>query len=279
MTFEGLRVLSLESRRAREMEALIPRYGGAAFVAPSVREKPVEESPEILAWADRLMAGAFDMVVLTTGTGLAYLRDALAPRYSPDRLAEALRLTALVARGPKPVAVLHEMGLKAQVVVPEPNTWREMVPLIAARPERRVTILEYGKPNRELELALIQRGASVDTLAVYRWDLPSDVAPLREAVRRIASLDAEVVIFTTSVQLTHLLRVAAEMGLEREVRTSLAEGLVVASVGPVMNQALAAEGLSPDIVPAHPKMGPLVRASAEQARAALARKRGALVAG
>jgi len=39
MPFGGLRVLSLESRRAKEMEALIRREGGEPFVAPSVEER------------------------------------------------------------------------------------------------------------------------------------------------------------------------------------------------------------------------------------------------
>jgi len=37
MPFDGLRVLSLESRRAVEIERLIRNQGGVPFVAPSVR--------------------------------------------------------------------------------------------------------------------------------------------------------------------------------------------------------------------------------------------------
>lgn len=265
--------MSLESRRAKEMEALIIRHGGQPFVAPSVKERAIEVNDEIFSWAERLFAGAFDMTVLMTGTGLAYLRDAIVTRYPRERFVEALRRTTLVSRGPKPIVILHELGLKAQVNVPEPNTWREMAPILAARPERRITLQEYGKANREFVAALEAYGASVTSLAIYRWELPDEVEPLREAVRRIAGRDCDVVVFTTSVQLTHLMQVAAEMGREEDVMTALASDLVVASVGPIMDAALAERGLKPDITPAHPKMGILMRAAAEQSAEALMRKR------
>ena len=63
------------------------------------------------------------------------------------------------------------------------------------------------------------------------------------------------------------------MGLETEVRKALQEQVAVASVGPIMNAALAEHGFEPDIVPVHPKMGVLVRAASEQAATVLARKR------
>jgi uroporphyrinogen-III synthase len=42
--FAGLRVLSLESRRASEMAKLIANHGGEPVVAPSMREVPRESN-------------------------------------------------------------------------------------------------------------------------------------------------------------------------------------------------------------------------------------------
>ena len=273
MSFAGLRVLSLESRRANEMEALILRYQGEPFVAPSVKEKPLDDNTEVFSWAERLFAGNFDLAVFMTGTGLAYLRDALLTRYPVERLSAALNSLTVVCRGPKPAVLLHELGVKARIQIAEPNTWREIVPVLAARHERRITIQEYGKPNLEFVEALKALGAQVDSVAIYRWDFPDDLRPLEEAVRRIALRQTDVVIFTTSIQLVHLYEIAGRMGLEAEVRQALANDLAVASVGPIMTAALVEQGLEPDIVPAHPKMGILVRAAAEQAATVLERKR------
>lgn len=271
--FAGARVVSLESRRAEQMEQMILRHGGRPFVAPSVKEIPFAQHDEVYGWAERLFAGEFDMLVLMTGAGLSFLRDTLAERYPRQRLTGALRSITIVARGPKPAAVLHEMGIAARIMVPEPNTWREIVPVIAARQERRISIQEYGRPSAEFIRAIQDLGAVVTPIAIYRWALPDNLEPLREAVRRIAARQCDVVLFTTSVQLTHLLEIAADLRCEVEVRQALAHDIAIGSVGPVMDAALADLGLAPDIVPAHPKMAVLVRAAAELAHEVLERKK------
>src|SRR6266849_1362639 len=167
MEFGGLRVLSLESRRADVMEQLIRRHGGDPFVAPSVREIPFEQHDEVFRWAERLFAGEFDMAVLMTGVGLAYLRDIVVQGYSQEMFVDALRRLTVVSRGPKPLAVLNELGLTGRIMIPEPNTWKEIVPVIAARPERRITIQEYGRPNPEFCAALEALGAEVTPIAIY----------------------------------------------------------------------------------------------------------------
>jgi len=271
--FEGLRVLSLESRRADVMEEAIRRYGGVPFVAPSVKEIPFDQHEEAYSWAERLFAGDFDLVVLMTGVGLTFLRDVLTERYPVERFAEALRRVTLICRGPKPVAALHEMGVSRWIMVPEPNSWREIVPVIAARPERRISIQEYGRANGQLIEALKGLGSEVSAISIYRWSLPDDRGPLREAVRRIAVRECDVILFTTSIQLTHLLEVAEEMDMAASVRESLLMDVAIGSVGPVMDETLKDYGFTPDIVPAHPKLPVLVRTAAEMAASILARKR------
>ncbi|MBL8241167.1 MAG: uroporphyrinogen-III synthase [Bryobacterales bacterium] len=273
MSFEGLRVLSLESRRAKEMEALIRRWNGEPFVAPSVQERAIDSHAEALAWASRLIAGDFDLVLFTTGVGLAYLRDAVLTKYTTDQLADALRKTTIAVRGPKPLAILHELGVQPVVRIPEPNTWREMLPIVAGRPERRISIQEYGRSNPEFTAALEALGATVNTIAIYRWELPDDIGPLKEAARRLSRGDVDVLIFTTSVQYVHLMEIAANLGFADKLYEVLQSQVVIASVGPIMTAALREHGIEPDIEPDYPKMAALVRAAAEQSRAALLRKR------
>ena len=274
MPFDGLRVLSFESRRATEIAELIRRQGGDPFVAPSMREAPIEENPDAFAFAERLFRGEFDMMILLTGVGTRALDKVLASRYPPDAFAGALRKLAVVARGPKPLAVLREMQVPVAVAVPEPNTWRELLAATATRTERSIAVQEYGKSNPELLNGLRARGAEVTAVRVYQWALPEDTAPLREAVRRIAEGQADVAMFTTSIQLTHLFRIAADAGLEGAVLNGLRH-MVLASIGPTTSEALEEFGIQPDIVPSHPKMGFLVKEAAEQAGALLESKRSA----
>ncbi len=272
MSFSNLRVLAFESRRAVEMAELIRKREGQPFVAPSMREAPLERNEEVFAFAERLFAGAFDMMILLTGVGARLLAKTLAARYGETRFPEALRGVTLAARGPKPAAALREMGLAPAIVAPEPNTWRELLTAIEGRPERRIAVQEYGRSNPELLAALRARGAEVATVRVYGWDLPEDTAPLREAARRLARGEADAALFTTATQIDHLMKIAREEGIEREVGEAFARVAVV-SIGPTTTEALEEYGIRPDLEPSHPKMGILVHEAAREAAGILRRKR------
>lgn len=272
MSFAGLKVISFESRRAAEMAELIRKQRGEPIVVPSMREAPIERNDEAFRFAERLFAGEFDMLILLTGVGTRILNETLATRYPPERFAEALRKIAIVARGSKPAAVLRQMNVPVAIMVPEPNTWREVLAATKDRPERRIAVQEYGRPSTELLDGLRARGAEVTPVRVYQWELPEDTGPLREAAERIAAEEVDVALFTTSVQIDHLLRVAAEKGLEDYVRTALSK-MLVASVGPATTEALEDNGIHADFEPSHPKMGYLVQETAERADVLLRTKR------
>jgi uroporphyrinogen-III synthase len=273
MAFDGLRVLSLESRRAAEIDLLIRKQEGEPFVAPSLKEKALDDHTDALRLLEGLEQGRFELLILMTGVGLAFWRDVITTHGFGDRTTEALRRAKLLARGPKPVAVLRSMGLAPDVTVPEPNTWREILEIVRSRSERRLAILEYGRPNIQLLEALLKIGIHVGTFALYRWELPDDRGPLREAVRRLASREVDVVLFTSSIQVEHLLAVAAQEGVEQKVRQTLTENVAIASIGPIMNASLEEQGIKADIVPSSPKVGLLVKAAADEAADVLAGKR------
>jgi uroporphyrinogen-III synthase len=272
MPFDGLRVVSFESRRAIEMGELIRRQGGDPFIAPSMREAPIQNNQEAFDFAERLFGGEFDLMIFLTGVGARALDKVLESRYPAGKFAEALRKIAVAARGPKPLAALREMQVPVAVTVPEPNTWRELLTALDQRTERKIAVQEYGKPNTELLDALRARGAEVTPVRVYQWDLPEDVAPLREAVHRITEGRADVAIFTTSIQLPHLFQIAAAEQLTEPMQQALRR-MVIASIGPTTTETLEDFGLAADIAPSHPKMGFLVKETAEQAGAILERKR------
>jgi uroporphyrinogen-III synthase len=269
-----LRVVGFESRRAEEMATLVRRHGGAPLIAPSMREVPLAEQAEARDFARALAAGAVDVVILLTGVGTRALAEAAAPILPRAAFAAALGGTRLVARGPKPVAALRELGLTPTLVIPEPNTWREVLAGLDAHlpvAGRRVAVQEYGVANPELLAGLAARGAEVRRVPVYRWALPEDLGPLRAAIERIVAGDVDVALFTSATQVQHVGAVAAEAR-----RDALIAGLaatVVGSVGPVCSEALRAAGVAVDVEPTHPKMGPLVAETLRAAPALLARKR------
>src|SRR5438046_180505 len=119
----ALRVIAFESRRAAEMATLVRRHGGMPFIAPAMREIPLTEQTAARELAQALIADTVDVMILLTGVGTRALVDAVAPVLPRAELAAALARTFLVARGPKPVAALRELGLAPTLAIPEPNTW------------------------------------------------------------------------------------------------------------------------------------------------------------
>ena len=83
-SFDGLRVLALESRRAAELAKLITTYGGKPIVAPSMREVPLESNTEALAFARTLLAGEIDMVIFLTGVGTRALLSVVETAHKRD---------------------------------------------------------------------------------------------------------------------------------------------------------------------------------------------------
>jgi uroporphyrinogen-III synthase len=274
----GLRVLSLESRRAPEMAKLISNYGGEAVVAPSMREVPLESNAEALAFARALAAGGFDIVIFLTGVGTRALARVATTLYPLEQFAAALGRVAVVARGPKPVGALRELGVPVTLAVPEPNTWRDLLRALDERAEalpvagRRIAVQEYGASNHDLLEGLAARGAQVTRVPVYQWALPEDTAPLRAAIETIARGQIDVALFTTSIQVNHLLKMAAEMNLEEGVRRAFSR-ILIGSIGPVTSEELRRHELEPDFEPTHPKMGFLMNEAAQRGRELLEQKR------
>jgi uroporphyrinogen-III synthase len=272
MGFDGLRVLSLESRRSEEMATLVRKQGGEAVAAPSMREVPIEDNPEVFAFYEGLLRGEFEMVILLTGVGTRAVDKVLSTRHPEGAFAAALRGVSVVPRGPKPQAVLRDWGVDWAVSVPSPNTWREILAVTQGRPERRIAIQEFGRPSVELQEGLRARGCEVTRVTVYQWDLPEDTGPLRAAAREVAAGRIAVLLLTTSMQLPHLLRVAEEEGIADAVKSALGN-IAICSIGPTTSEAVENLGFVVAMEPSSPKMGILVKEAAERTGDMIARKR------
>jgi len=107
---------------------------------------------------------------------------------------------------------------------------------------------------------------------IYEWSLPDDTGPLREAARAVVRGEVDIALFTTSVQVIHLLRIAKELDSEEALLQGFRR-IVVGSIGPVTSEALREHGFPVDFEPEHPKMGFLVSEAAHRGRELLSKKR------
>ena len=262
------RVCSFESRKQDEMRSLIERSGGVATIAPSLREVPLENNTAVFEFLDRLLADDIDVVIFMTGVGAKTLLEVVETKLPRAKFFEALQRCCVIVRGPKPTAVLREWGVRIDHRAPEPNTWRELLAVtddgLTFPPTGRKTcnptiaIQEYGLPSTELQAGLIERGASVIPVPVYRWELPADTAPLEAAIRSAAAGEFDLLLFTSAQQIRNVLEVAERLGL-RDSFLAATQRCRIGSIGPTCSEALREAGLHIDLEPSHPHMGHLVR--------------------
>ena len=246
-----------------------------ALVAPALREIPLEDNSAALRFGARLLTERIDILILLTGVGTKVLFDILQTRHALDDLIAALKNTALVVRGPKPMAALKTLGLTPTLTVPEPNTWYDLLATLDEyRPVRglRVAVQEYGVSNTELLDALSQRGADVFPVPVYRWALPEDTGPVRRVLGAIIAGQVNVMVITNAAQIDHVMRLLEEEGTVDQFREACKK-MVVASIGPTASERLHHHDLPVDLEPSHPKMGILVKETSEQVQAILRSKR------
>lgn len=276
-SFNGLRVLSLESRRAKEVEKLIRTYGGEPIVVPAMREVGLESNDQALEFASGILAGSYDLVIFMTGVGVRALLEIVQTRFDREEFLTALRKVKIAARGPKPGSVLRELKITIDVTSEEPSTWHEVLQAIDAAygdsmRQMRVAVQEYGGSNPGLLAELSSRCRELTKVPVYKWALPEDLQPLRECVLDLLNGGFDVVLFMTAVQIIHLFRVAEQMGVGEQLRQALRKTLVL-SIGPTTSEELERYGIKPDFEPSRPKMGFLMNEAAQHSSRLLEKKR------
>jgi uroporphyrinogen-III synthase len=252
----GRTVVLLEARRARELAGLVRRYGGEPWSVPCMQELPPDDASESVARLRQLCAEGTDLIVCLTGVGARRMFELAAQLDLEPRLRQVFDQAIVAVRGPKPVAVLRELGVRIDRAAPEPNTTRNVLDALAGDTFRRAAVQLYGGPDDELRHGLEARGAAVLELPLYKWALPADLGPIRELFDGLDRVDALCV--TSATQVHNLFAVADSDGRAGPLRDGL-NGVVVAAVGPVAASGLRDHGVHVDVQPEHPHMGTMVR--------------------
>src|SRR5687768_15431785 len=269
--FHGLRVLSFESRMGAEMARLIQRHNGHAVVVSALREIPIplQDNSAVFRFGVKLILNQLDILILMTGVGTKALLEILQTRYPLAEIIDALKKTIIVTRGPKPLAVLKALGVEANITVPEPNTWHDVIATLDYyRPVQglKIAIQEYGVSKPDMIQDLQKRGADVFSVPVYRWALPEDTAPLHSAITEVVNGTIDAMVITNAAQVDHVMQLA-EQDQKTELFRESCKKIVVASIGPTASEGLKHYDLPVDFEPSHPKMGVLVKELSERIHA------------
>ncbi|HWA75555.1 MAG TPA: uroporphyrinogen-III synthase [Polyangiaceae bacterium] len=255
-------VALLESRMSRELARLVEKHGGDPLCVPAVRECP-EFTPEV---AQRLLqdleGDRHEVVVFMTGVAVSLLFETAEQIGRRPDLVAALRRLTTVCRGPKPTAALRGFGVPPTLTARDPFTSAELIDAMSGidLKGRRVILLHYGERSETLAETLLARQAKLEELWLYRWLMPEDTEGLARVVMRIISGEVDALAITCQIQFRHLYTVADQLGLGVKLVRALNERVAVAAVGPTCQAILHAYGVQVQVMPDHPKMGPLVLA-------------------
>ena len=163
-----------------EMGALIERHGGNPYPAPVLQEIHLGDTPEVIKLVEDICAGTVQVMIFQTGVGTKALFDSAASQGREPEILEALAGLIVIARSPKPAAVLRRYKVRIDHMPPEPFTSTD---LLAAIEEidlngKEVAVQAYGGPKTLLPGALEKRGATVREVSRFFLGLPEAVTPL-----------------------------------------------------------------------------------------------------
>ncbi|MEZ4215491.1 MAG: uroporphyrinogen-III C-methyltransferase [Myxococcota bacterium] len=266
----GLRVLVTRARaQAGDVLHALRAAGAEPVVAPMIRVEPPEDARALDAALGALAAGGtYDAVVFTSANAVRF--TALRAR------ARGIALGGLAARvvcgGPVTARAALEAGLPVHLVPPADAGAGDADALLAAierelAPRGRRFLLPRSQIGRDvLRDGLRAAGAAVDAVVAYRTLEPEPGAIDGGLAAQIGAGALAVVTFTSPSTVRHLLA-----RVDAEGRAALGAGLV-AAVGPTTADALRAEGLAPEVVPARPGGLALVDALVDHLRAHPARR-------
>jgi uroporphyrinogen-III synthase len=153
-TLDGRKIALLEVRMAEEAAALLRKFGGTPYSVPAVRE--VFQGEEAAPFVHALLSGALSTIVFLTGVGVTALLSEATRLGCLEATLAALRLTQIICRGPKPVAVLRRHHIPVHVTAAEPYTTKELLEALARidLDGKTVALVHYGEPNAVFAAAL-----------------------------------------------------------------------------------------------------------------------------
>jgi uroporphyrinogen-III synthase len=246
---EGRTVALAEGRQLEDLAALLAAEGAAPLRCPMVSILDAPDPAPVVAWLGELVADGFDYVVLLTGEGLRRLLGFAERAGLRAAVIAAIARSITVTRGPKPVRALKEVGLSPSKVAEAPTTEGVIATL---RPEplrgKTVGVQLYAETNPPLTEFLAQAGAVARPVLPYVYAPAADAERVADLIARTARGELDVIVFTSSPQVDRLYEVAAERGLETELRQGLGRTRV-AAVGPVVADNLRRRGARVDICP------------------------------
>ena len=258
---DGYTIGITADRRWEEQAELLRRRGAEVLHGPSIRTLPLGPEQGLRLATDAVISRPPDFVIANTGIGMRSWFAAADSWGIFDHLYDALKDSAIYARGPKAAGAAHQLGLdvKGKAASERLDEVFEMLQqeeLVG----KRIAFQRHGEDAPELLDALARTGADVIEIPVYQWTLPDSATAAIRLVDAAIERRVQAVTFTSAPALRNLITLAEEHGRLPQLVDALNSDVVSACVGPVCAQAAKAEGINEAVVPDRWRLGPMIRA-------------------
>ena len=238
-----------EGRQLEELVLMLEKEGATALRCPMLSILDAPDDAPLLAWLDRLQAGAFDWVIFLTGEGVRRLLGCADRHGRREAVLTALAKSRTIIRGPKPGKALKDVGLTATMTAHAPTTDGVIASLRGADLQGlTIGVQLYNERNPPLEQFLRDAGATPVTVQPYIYAPASDADRILQVIRQMADGMVAAIVFTSSPQIDRLFEVAAEQNATDLLRRGLAKTLV-AAVGPLVQDLLQKHGVTVQVCP------------------------------
>lgn len=259
----GFAVGITAARRADELGALFVRKGATVRYGPAIRIVPLADDTELRAATATLLEDPLDIVVATTGIGFRGWIEAAEGWGLGDELLARLNKATLLARGPKARGAIRAAALSEDYSpVSESNAELLQYLLDSGVDGKRIAVQLHGEPLRYFVDSLVDAGAQVIEVPVYRWVGPADPGPLDRLIDAVLDGAVDAMPFTSAPAAASTLAMAKRTGRQAALANALTHRVLVACVGPITAAPLAAIGI-PTVQPDRSRIGALARTVAE----------------
>jgi uroporphyrinogen-III synthase len=256
-------------RRAAQQTDLLTKRGAQVLHGPTLRVFSLDEDQELRARTADVIARPPDFLVASTGFGMRTWLAAADSWGVRDALLDALRGTRVANRGAKAASANESVGLVEWCRAPHERL-DELVERVLVEPlaGRRVVLQLHGEADPHAVASLVAAGAEVIEIDAYRLSLPLDPTPAHDLIRAACASELAAVTFVIAPAVHNLFVLAAQIGLDDELRRALNGRVVAACVGPVCAGGAIDEGVLRPLVPSRARLVPMIRALTDQLRQA-----------
>jgi uroporphyrinogen-III synthase len=245
----GRTIAVAEGRQLEELVQMLEKEGASVLRCPLLSILDAPDAGPVVAWLRLLSADRFSHIILMTGEALHRLLGFAERNGLRDQVVPALSRTHTVTRGPKPVRALKEIGLTPGTVAGVATTEGVIECLRQEHLQgRTVGVTLYGQPNPVLVEFLEGAGATVHTVLPYVLAPAADAHRVVDLIEQMVRGEVDVLVFTSAGQVDRLWEVAAEQGMDADLRLGL-DRTRLAAVGPIVADNLRQRGAAVDICP------------------------------